>query len=124
MKGLTMKEGIQDYVAREKVPVRKDYLPESFLAPLSFSNTKRAIRDTIPIFVPYDGPQLVQLVSSIIEIIQRVEADLVVVNSLMTAALTACYHQGAKFICLSPNALREFAASSQPRAAGLWKFPA
>ncbi|KAJ5104264.1 family 1 glycosyltransferase [Penicillium argentinense] len=124
IEGLTFMEGVQDHLSREEGPARKHYIPESFLVQPSFSNTKWAIRDTIPIFVPYDGPQLVQLVSSIIEIINKVDADLVVVNSLMTAGLTASYHLGVKFVCLSPNALRDFAASTQPRAAGLWKFPA
>lgn len=119
-----MADGIRHYLAAKNVPVKAGYLPESFLAPPSFSNTRRAIKDVLPIFVPYEGPQLVTIFSSIVDIIGQVEAGLVVVDSLMTPALTACWHLGVKFICLSPNAIKEFAASSQPRAGGLWKYPA
>ena len=124
IKGLSMADGIKGYFSRSQVPCRKDYLPESFLAPLGVSNSKRAIQDMIPIFVPYSGPQLVEIFSSIVEIIKKVDADQVVVDSLMTAALTACYHLEVKFTCLSPNAIKEFAASTQPQGAALWKFPA
>lgn len=125
IKGLSMAEGLKDYFTKnQQVPHRKGYLPESFLAPLGFSNTKRAIRDMIPIFVPYSGPQLAEIFLSIVEIIEKVDADQVVVDSLMTAGLTACYHLGVKFTCLSPNAIKEFAASTQPWGAALWKFPA
>lgn len=122
--GLSMADGIRHYFAARDIPVKEGYLPESFLACPSFSNTKRAIKDVLPIFVPYDGPQIVTIFSSIVDIIGKVEADLVVVDSLMTPALTACWHLGVKFTCLSPNAIKEFAASSQPWAGGLWKYPA
>lgn len=124
IQGLPMAEGLRQYFARNQVPVGETQLPESFLAPPGISNTTRAIRDAMPIFVPYSGPQLVEIFSSIVDIIKNVAADLVVVDSLMTPALTACYHLGVKFACLSPNAIKEFAGPSQPRAAGLWKYPA
>ncbi|GIK02013.1 hypothetical protein Aspvir_006056 [Aspergillus viridinutans] len=112
--GLTMSESL-----RNAHP-----FPASFLAPPGFLNTIRAIRDTVQIFVPYSGPQLVQIFLSIVGIINTVNADLIVVNSLMTTGLTACCHLGVKFACLSPNSIKDFAASKQPWAAALWKFPA
>lgn len=121
--GLSMAEGVQNYFLERKTP-KRGLLPASFLAPLGFWNTLRAIRDTVPVLVPYDGPQLVEIVSSIVDIINKVNADLVVVDSLMTPALTACCHLGVKFVCLSPNAIKDFAARVQPYAAGLWKYPA
>ncbi|RYP39452.1 hypothetical protein DL767_002186 [Monosporascus sp. MG133] len=125
IKGLSMADGLRHFFANREseIPLQDDYLPKSFLKPLRLSSTKRAIHDSIPIFVPYEGPQLAEIFSSIVDIIKKVEADLVVVDSLMTAALTACYHLGVKFICLSPNAIKEFAAPLQPRAASLWKYP-
>ncbi|KAK3172949.1 hypothetical protein OEA41_006275 [Lepraria neglecta] len=124
IEGLPMAEALRQYFSRKEIPWRNNYLPESFLAPPGLSNTPRAIRDTAPIFIPYSGPQLVDIFFSIVEIINKVAADLVVVDSLMTPALTACYHLGVKFTCLSPNAIKEFAASTQPLGAGLWKYPA
>ncbi|RYP03313.1 hypothetical protein DL765_010540 [Monosporascus sp. GIB2] len=125
IKGLSMADGLRHFFANREseIPLEDDYLPKSFLKPLRLSSTKRAIHDSIPIFVPYEGPRLAEIFSSIVDIIKKVEADLVVVDTLMTAALTACYHLGIKFICLSPNAIKEFAAPLQPRAASLWKYP-
>ena len=122
--GLSMEEGLRQYFSAAEIPLKNDYLPESFLAPPGLSNTTRAIRDAAPIFIPYSGPQLVDIFLSIVQIIDEVAADLVVVDSLMTPALTACYHSKVRFTCLSPNSIKEFAAPSQPLAAGLWKYPA
>ncbi|KAM5349409.1 hypothetical protein ACJ41O_005914 [Fusarium nematophilum] len=124
IQGMSMREGIEDYVRRNKIASRDGYFPESFSTPLGFSATKRALRDAIPIFVPYTGRQLAQVVSSIIGITQDVDADLVVVDALMTAGLTALWHIGVKHICLSPNTIKECAGSRQPRGEGLWKYPA
>ncbi|KAL7785623.1 glycosyltransferase family 1 protein [Trichoderma ceciliae] len=119
--GIPMMLALEEHFARKQGDAN---FPESFTKPLGFANTQRAIRDAASIFVPYTGRQMVELFTSTIDIIKDVKPDLVVVNSLMSAGLTACYHLGIKFICLSPNSIKEFAAPSQPRAAGLYKFPA
>jgi hypothetical protein len=123
IQGLSMAEGVKNYFAARKTPM-KGLLPASYSSRLGFSNTRQAIHDTIPVLVPYDGPQLVEIFSSIVDIITEVNADLVVVDSLMTPALTACTHLGVKFACLSPNAIKDFSLRSQPHGAGLWKYPA
>lgn len=124
IEGLTMEEGLIQYFSKAKIPCRKGYLPESYLAPLGFRPTMRAIRDTMAIAVPYNGPQMQDLFSSIVNIITSVSPDLVLVDSLMTAGLTTCYHLGVNFFCLSPNSIKEFSGPSQPRAANIWKNPA
>jgi hypothetical protein len=122
--GLTMEDGLKQYFSTASIPCRQGYLPESYLAPLGFKTTIRAIRDTMAIAVPYNGPQMQKLFSSIVDIITSVSPDLVLVDSLMTAGLTACYHLAVNFCCLSPNSIKEFSGPSQPRAANLWKAPA
>lgn len=122
--GVSMGTGVMQYFMRKNPGQKEITLPESFMAKPGFSTTLQAIKDTIPIFIPYEGPQLVEIVASIMEVIKNVDADLVVVNSLMTPGLTACYHMGVKFSCLSPNAIKEFAGPFQPRLANLWKYPA
>ncbi|CAG7992048.1 unnamed protein product [Penicillium olsonii] len=124
IKGTSMEDSLRQYFVREKVPTRAGYPPNSYLQRPGILNTTRAVRDTVPVFVPYNGPQMVEIFRSICETIKKVDADLVVVNSLMTAGLTACYHLKIKFTCLSPNSIKDFAASVQPKAAGLWKIPA
>ncbi|KAF7556680.1 hypothetical protein G7Z17_g1246 [Cylindrodendrum hubeiense] len=122
--GVSMGTGVMQYFLRKNPDQKELTLPDSFMAKPGISTTLQAIKDTIPIFIPYEGPQLVEIVNSIIEVIKKVDADLVVVNSLMTPGLTACYHLGIKFSCLSPNAIKEFAGPYQPRFANLWKYPA
>lgn len=123
IKGLAMAEGVKNYFRARRIPM-KGLLPVSYSSRLGFLNTLRAIRDTIPVLVPYDGPQLVAIFSSLVDIIKEVDADLVVVDSLMTPALTACSHLDVRFACLSPNAIKDFSLRSQPHGAGLWKYPA
>jgi hypothetical protein len=119
--GIPVMQAVKDRFNHQQDGVN---LPMSFAKPPGFSNTRRAIRDAAAVFMPYTGRQMVDLFTSVVNIINEVQPDLVVVNSLMAAGLTACYHLDVKFICLSPNSIKEFAASEQPRAAGFWKFPA
>lgn len=123
IRGPSMAEGILSFVKSAGI-TRKSGLPESFTQSLNFHTTQRAIQDAVPIFLPYSASELSDVVLSILEIVQRVSPDLVVVDSLMTAALTALYHLKVPFTCLSPNSIKEFAVKDQPHAAALWKFPA
>ncbi|KAJ5715440.1 uncharacterized protein N7483_012621 [Penicillium malachiteum] len=124
LRGIPMKQAMNLTFSRPGAPPRiPNYLPVSALQRPGFFKTMRAVRDMIPLFLPYDGPQLVEVYSSIVETIQSVKADLIVVDTLMTAALTACHHLNVRFICLSLNSLKEFTAMAQPYRAVLWKFP-
>ncbi|PHH73738.1 hypothetical protein CDD80_3616 [Ophiocordyceps camponoti-rufipedis] len=97
---------------------------EAISTPLRFGTTLRSLNALVSVFLPYDGPQLVEVVSSLADIIREVEPDLVVVNSVMSAGLTVCYHLRVKFMCLSPNSISLFAKRSQPRLEAMWKHPA
>ncbi|KAH0497493.1 hypothetical protein TgHK011_004793 [Trichoderma gracile] len=119
--GISMSEALQKHFLRTQGHAN---FPESFTKEPGFVNTQQAIKDAMSTSVPYTGPQMVDVFTSIVSTIKDVKPDLVVVDSLMAAGLTACYEMGIKFICLGPTSIKEFAASSQPRAAGLWKFPA
>lgn len=124
IKGIPGLRAMHECLQRQRVPHTENFLPESFTVAPGVVNTPRAIHDSLRIFVPYTGPQLTDIFSSVVDIIKTVDADLVVVNSLMTPGLTAVYHLGVRFACLSPNAIKEFSAPLQPRAAILWKYPA
>ncbi|KAL6874556.1 family 1 glycosyltransferase [Trichoderma longibrachiatum] len=119
--GLPMSEALQKYFIRTQGHAN---FPESFTKEPGFVNTQQAIKEATSTAVPYTGPQMVDVYTSIVSIIKDVEPDLIVVDSLMAAGLTACYESGIKFICLGPTSIKDFAVSSQPRAAALWKFPA
>ncbi len=124
IKGPNMTEGVKDIFHARNAVDEGGYLPRSFMKPLSFGVTRQTLRDVAPIFVPYSGPQLVDVYTSIVDIIAQVKPDVTVVDSLMTAGLTACWNTGVNFTCLSPNSFKEFAAPVQPRGASLWKYPA
>ncbi|KAL7916513.1 glycosyltransferase family 1 protein [Trichoderma velutinum] len=119
--GLPMSQALEEYYAR----IQGDgSVAEPFIGPAGFSKTRRAIRAFASHIMPYTGRQMVDVFTSTVDIIRSLNPDLVVVDSLMSAGLTACYHLQVKFVCLGPNSIKEFAASEQPRKAGLWKFPA
>ncbi|KAF5005078.1 hypothetical protein FDECE_8495 [Fusarium decemcellulare] len=124
IRGISMRKGIQACVEANNIPARAGYFPASFSTSLSFSTTKLALRHSIPTFIPYTGEQLGEIVTSIIDIVQEVDADLVVVDALMTAGLTALWHLKVKHILLSPNTIKDFAASAQPHGESFWKYPA
>ncbi|PFH55335.1 hypothetical protein XA68_18561 [Ophiocordyceps unilateralis] len=123
IRGVPSSQGLRQVVVDRAIVCHGDVLPKSFFAPLSFTNSIRAIRDTMSIFVPYTAPQMAEIVSSVVELVNMVGADLVVVDSLMTPALTACHHLGISFVCLSPNSIKDFAVKEQPLRVRL-KHPA
>lgn len=125
IKGSSMKEGIEE-LSGMKFNLASDGNPiwEQPSMPLSFSISKQYAHHIAPIVVPYTGPQLVEVYTSITGIIRQVNPDIVVVDSLMTAGLTACWHINVKFTALCPNSLKDHAGLLQPRGANLWKYPA
>lgn len=124
IQGISARQGLQNYIERHNIPAKPGYFPDSVSTPLSFSATKQAIKDFLPAFIPYTGKELGDIVTSIIGIIKDVNADLVVLDPLMTAGLTAVWHLHAKYMILSPNTIKDFAASEQPRGVRFWKYPA
>lgn len=125
LQGEPMGDALMGYYTKRDMPREEQgYLPRSLLTPLGFCATRRAICDSVPVFVPYDEPALAEVVRSVMAVVADVDADVVVVDTLMTAGLTACRHLGVRFVCLSPNSIKEFAAPEQPKAAALWKYPA
>ena len=122
--GPCMEDGLRQLFARRKTKLYNGAFPESFIQTLKFSVTMQAIKDMLPILTPYTGPQMVQLVQSIEGIIKKVDADIVLVDSLMTAGITAVWNLGVNWVVLSPNSIKEFATPFQKGSPGLWKFPA
>ncbi|PHH75015.1 hypothetical protein CDD80_2710 [Ophiocordyceps camponoti-rufipedis] len=96
LRGLSPKEGLLEVMAQAGTDCQDGggLLPRSFFAPLSFSVTMRAIRDTMPIFMQYTPEHMVEAVASVEEVVVGVGADVVVVDSLLTPGLTACRHLG------------------------------
>ncbi|OAA48784.1 3-hydroxyacid dehydrogenase/reductase [Cordyceps fumosorosea ARSEF 2679] len=73
--------------------------------------------------MPWNAEELVDLTLQVRSVVQKVEADLVVVDNLFTPGVTVCYNAETKWCVLSPNTYREFILGEQPRYEAFWKHP-
>lgn len=89
---------------------------------LGFQAACQAYRDVLAKMVaPWGGEEYVAIYAECVNVIERVDPGLVVVDPLFGPALDAVRAVGGRFVVLSPNTFREHVA--QPKLAGLWKFP-
>ena len=58
--GPSMTIGLREHLSKKAIPLECDYLPKTFLSSPNLFNTLRAIRDTVPIFIPYCGQQMLE----------------------------------------------------------------
>jgi hypothetical protein len=77
----------------------------------------------LKVTLPWTGPEFVQIMKSVIEIVHDVQPDIIAVDPAFSPALTALRYIKAKFIVLSPNTIKDFAMPAQPNAEALWKYP-
>ncbi|ETS84356.1 hypothetical protein PFICI_02381 [Pestalotiopsis fici W106-1] len=71
----------------------------------------------------WNAEQFMEVYRSCIDIIDKVDADIVAVDNLFFPGVTACHHIECNWLMLSPNSLKDFVANRQPKLAGLWKYP-
>ncbi|KAK3302746.1 glycosyltransferase family 1 protein [Chaetomium strumarium] len=91
--------------------------------PPGFFNNIELFRRLPSLLLPWDGAETVQAIQSFNRIVDAVQPDIVVIDSLFSPVLTACRHRGLRHVILSPNTLKDFGAALQPWGALLWKFP-
>ncbi|KAH6632190.1 hypothetical protein F5144DRAFT_593001 [Chaetomium tenue] len=77
----------------------------------------------LKVTLPWTGPEFVQIMHSVANIVRDVEPDIIAVDPCFSPALTVLRHIRAKFIILSPNTIKDFAIPVQPNAEALWKYP-
>jgi hypothetical protein len=77
----------------------------------------------LKITLPWTGPEFVQILFSVIDIVHKVQPDVIAVDPAFSPALTALRHIRAKFVVLSPNTIKDFAMPHQPNGEPLWKYP-
>ncbi len=97
--------------------------PAAFSRPLNTSTTMATIRDLCSYLLGWDGPGFMEVYDSVGDIIKAVKPDLIIVDVLLSPAISAAWNSGVKFSYLSPNSIKDFAASYQPLAM-FWKWPA
>ncbi len=100
-----------------------EQLGEALRKPPNFFSTTEVLSMVMGILLPWNGPEFVQIYKSFVEVVDKIQPDIVVVDSLLSPALTACRHLKFNHLVLSPNTLKDFAAALQPRGAMFWKYP-
>ena len=69
------------------------------------------------------GSAYVRLCDSIKGIIEELNPDLVVVDSLLNAGFDACHFLNRRFVTSSPNTPMDIARAHQPWLKGVWYYP-
>lgn len=89
-----------------------------------FWNTPRLLKIFVEgMFHPWAGSEYVEIFESVKAIIDEVRPDLVVLDNAFSPGVTAVHHLGIRFILLTPNTIKDFAAGIQPWGAAFWKYP-
>lgn len=73
---------------------------------------------------PWSGEEYLALYENSIDIIQRVDPTVAVVDFVFRPALDAIEHLNRVYSIITPLALADIFAISQPWGSGLWKYPA
>jgi hypothetical protein len=89
----------------------------------TFFNTIEVLKMTMTLMLPWSAPEFIQVHQSLVQLVEQIQPDVIVVDSLFSPALTACRSLNIKHIVLSPNTLKDFSAALQPWGAMFWKFP-
>ncbi|KAK4044180.1 hypothetical protein C8A01DRAFT_31783 [Parachaetomium inaequale] len=90
---------------------------------LSLVNAIRRTLVLLKVTLPWTGPEFVQIMHSVTNILHAVQPDIIAVDPAFSPALTALRHIKAKFIILTPNTIKDFAMPLQPNGEALWKYP-
>ncbi|KAJ6789134.1 hypothetical protein PWT90_01526 [Aphanocladium album] len=97
--------------------------PPTLTRPLDISTTMAAIGDIIGALLGWEGPQFMTVYNSFDAVIKSVVPDLIILDALLSPAITAAWNSGTRFSYLCPNALKDAVASYQPLDI-LWNYPA
>ncbi|KAK3986524.1 hypothetical protein QBC44DRAFT_402441 [Cladorrhinum sp. PSN332] len=81
------------------------------------------MRVLLKVTLPWKGPEFVQIMHSVLSILGQAKPDAIAVDPAFSPALTALRHARAKFVVLSPNAIKDFAMPHQPNGEALWRYP-
>lgn len=73
---------------------------------------------------PWSGPEYVQIYRSLTEKIQRIDPDVIVLDTMLTPGVDATRDLDRKHVMLSANQLKDHFAQNQPFGAMFWKIPA
>ncbi len=102
---------------------RSAQVEDALQKPPNLVSTTKVLSMLMSVMLSWNGPEFVQVYKSFVSIVDEVQPDMIVVDSLLSPVLTACRHLKFSHLILSPNTLKDFAAALQPRGAMFWKYP-
>ena len=76
------------------------------------------------LLVPWDNEEYLGVVREVEQLINSLEADAVVIDTLFTPAIDACRVAGRRYLLSSPNQTLDLVRFSQPKLRGFWYYPA
>ena len=76
------------------------------------------------LLVPWDNEEYVGIVREVERLINSVDANAVVIDTLFTPAIDACRVAGRRYLLSSPNQALDLVRFSQPKLRGYWYYPA
>ena len=74
--------------------------------------------------VPWTNEEYRCLAQEIEQIINSLDADAVIIDTLFSAAIDACRLSGRRYLLSSPNQTLDLVRMSQPKLRALWYYPA
>jgi hypothetical protein len=89
----------------------------------TFFSVLGVLSQLMPLLLPWNETEFVRIYQSFARLVDELQPDMIVVDSLFSPVLTACRRLELKHLVLSPNTLKDFATALQPWGAMFWKFP-
>ena len=74
--------------------------------------------------MPWDNEEYLVVVREVEQLINSVDADAVVIDTLFTPAVDACRVAGRRYLLNSPTQTLDSVRFSQPKLRGFWYYPA
>jgi hypothetical protein len=100
-----------------------DQLGKALDKRVTFFSVLEVLSHIMPLLLPWNEAEFVRIYQSFVRLVDELQPDIIVVDSLFSPALTACRRLELKHLVLSPNTLKDVATALQPWGAMFWKFP-
>ena len=88
------------------------------------NKSNKALHMIGPVLVPWTDEEYLRLIQEVEQIVNSLEADTVVIDTLFSPAVDACRLSGRRYMLSSPNQTLDLVRMSQPRLRGFWYYPA
>lgn len=97
---------------------------EGMIHPPGFAGAIESYKRMAIFAAAWPGEMHLKLYAAAKGFIEDVDPVLVVLDPVFVPGLEACRDSKAKFVMLSPNAMKDVLTQQQPRGQMLWKYPA